>query len=79
MSHILHLDASPRGERSVSRTLAKEFILNWKTAHPEDTVTYRDIGHYLVPLIDEAWIAGVSTPPDQRSPESTEALRVSMS
>ncbi len=77
MTHILHLDSSPRGERSLSRTLAKEFISDWKAAHPNDTVTYRDIGHYPVPLVSEAWIAGAYTPPAQHSPESAEAIRIS--
>lgn len=54
MTHIFHIDASPRGERSISRTLAKQFISNWQTAHPNDTVTYRDIGHYPVPFVTEA-------------------------
>lgn len=49
MTHILHVDASPRGDRSISRTLAKELISDWKAAHPGATVTYRDIGHDLVP------------------------------
>jgi FMN-dependent NADH-azoreductase len=26
MTHILHIDASPRGDRSISRTLSHEFI-----------------------------------------------------
>ena len=77
MTHILHLDASPRGDRSVSRTLAKEFISNWQAAHPNDTLTYRDIGHHPVPFVTEAWIAGAFTPPDQHSPESAEAMRIS--
>jgi FMN-dependent NADH-azoreductase len=77
MTHILHLDASPRGDRSVSRTLAKEFISNWQAAHPNDTVTYRDIGHHPVPFVTEAWIAGAFTSPDLHSPESAEAMRVS--
>src|SRR4028118_1218902 len=77
MTHILHLDASPRGDRSVSRTLAKEFISNWQAAHPNDTVTYRDIGHHPVPFVTEAWIAGAFTPPDLHSPESAEAMRIS--
>lgn len=77
MTHILHLDASPRGDRSVSRTLAKEFITDWKAAHPNDTVTYRDLGHHPVPFVTEAWIAGAYTPPDQHSPESVEAMRIS--
>ncbi len=77
MTHILHLDASPRGDRSVSRTLAKEFISNWQAAHPNDTVTYRDIGNHPVPFVTEAWIAGAFTPPDLHSPESAEAMRIS--
>jgi FMN-dependent NADH-azoreductase len=77
MTHILHIDASPRGDRSVSRTLAKEFISNWQTAHPGDTVTYRDLGHHPVPFVTEAWIAGAFTPPEQHSPESVEAMRIS--
>jgi FMN-dependent NADH-azoreductase len=77
MTHILHLDASPRGDRSVSRTLAKEFISNWQAAHPNDTVTYRDLGHHPVPFVTEAWIAGAFTPPDLHSPESAEAMRIS--
>ncbi|HEY9627055.1 MAG TPA: FMN-dependent NADH-azoreductase [Coleofasciculaceae cyanobacterium] len=77
MTHILHLDASPRGDRSVSRTLAKEFVSEWQAAHPEDTVTYRDLGHHPVPFVSEAWIAGAFTPPDQHSPESAEAMRIS--
>jgi FMN-dependent NADH-azoreductase len=77
MTHILHLDASPRGDRSVSRSLAKEFISNWQAAHPNDTVTYRDIGHHPVPFVTEAWIAGAFTPPDLHSPESAEAMRIS--
>ena len=38
MTHILHLDASPRGDRSVSRTLSHEFIADWKAAYPDDTI-----------------------------------------
>jgi len=77
MTHILHLDASPRGDRSVSRTLSKEFITHWKTAHPNDTVTYRDLGHHPVPLIDEPWIAAAYSAPDQHTPEQAAAIRPS--
>ncbi|GAB4205969.1 MAG: hypothetical protein Fur006_62650 [Coleofasciculaceae cyanobacterium] len=63
MVHILHLDSSPRGERSLSRTLTREFISAWKQIHPGDIVTYRDIGRYPVPPIDEAWIAASFSPP----------------
>jgi FMN-dependent NADH-azoreductase len=49
MTYILHIDSSPRGERSISRTLTREFISAWKQIHPGDTVTYRDIGRYPLP------------------------------
>lgn len=74
MAHILHLDASPRGERSVSRTLCQEFIHSWKAAHPDDTVAYRDLGHDPVPLVTEAWIAAAFTPPAEHTPEVAEAI-----
>jgi FMN-dependent NADH-azoreductase len=77
MAAILHIDSSPRGDRSVSRTLAKQFVSDWKAAHPNDTFIYRDIGHDPVPFVSEAWIAGAYTPPDQRSPESIEAMLIS--
>ncbi len=77
MTHILHLDASPRGDRSVSRTLSKEFIANWKATHPSDTVTYRDLGHHPVPLVDEPWIAAAYSAPVQHTPEQAAAIRPS--
>lgn len=77
MAHILHIDASPRGDRSVSRTLATEFIESWQIAHPEDTFVYRDLGHHPVPFITEAWIAAAFTPPDQHTPEMADAIRLS--
>jgi len=35
MSTLLHIDASPRGERSVSRQLTHDFASAWKQAHPD--------------------------------------------
>lgn len=77
MTHILHLDASPRGDRSVSRALSKEFIANWKSTHPSDTVAYRDLGHHPVPLVDEPWIAAAYSAPDQYTPEQAAAIHLS--
>jgi FMN-dependent NADH-azoreductase len=77
MTNILHVDTSPRGERSISRSLTKEFVSTWLQAHPGDTVTYRDIGHSPIPHVDEAWIAGAFSPPDQRTPALEAALKIS--
>jgi FMN-dependent NADH-azoreductase len=77
MTHILHLDSSPRGDRSISRALTKQFIDVWKQIHPDDAITYRDLGRYPVPAIDEAWIAGAFSLPDQLTPALEAALMIS--
>ncbi|NJL20867.1 MAG: FMN-dependent NADH-azoreductase [Leptolyngbyaceae cyanobacterium SM1_3_5] len=64
MAQVLHLDSSPRGDRSISRALTKTFVSTWKEAHPEDKIVYRDLGHYPVPHVDEGWIAASFTPPE---------------
>lgn len=77
MTHLLHIDSSPRGDRSVSRTLAQEFVSHWHGQHPQNTVTYRDLGHDPVPFITEDWIAASFTPPDHHTPEMVQAIRLS--
>ena len=77
MTHILHIDSSPRAERSISRTISNDFITAWKQAHPEDSVAYRDLGHHPVPHVDEPWIAAAFTPPPERTPELNEAIKLS--
>src|SRR3712207_3228968 len=77
MANILHIDSSPRGERSFSRNFTHEFVTAWKNVHSGDTVTYRDLGHNPVPHVDESWIAAAFTPPDARPPELTQAIELS--
>jgi FMN-dependent NADH-azoreductase len=77
MGNILHIDSSPRGDRSHTRTLTQEFITAWKSAHPNDTVTYRDIGQFPVPHVDETWIAAAFTPPEKHTPELAAAMQFS--
>lgn len=74
---LLHLDSSPRGDRSISRTLTQHFVTLWKQMHPVVPVTYRDLGRYPVPAIDEAWIAAAFCPPDRLTPELESALMIS--
>lgn len=77
MAHLLHIDASPRGERSHSRRMTREFVEQWLRTHPEDTVTYRDIGRNPIPHVDEPWIAAAFSLPEQHTPELQEAIRLS--
>jgi FMN-dependent NADH-azoreductase len=77
MPTLLHIDASPRGERSVSRQLTHDFASAWKQAHPNGQIVYRDLGHNPVPFVTETFIAAVYTPPDALSPELRAALAIS--
>lgn len=77
MAHILHIDSSPRGQRSHSRSLSHRFITDWKNSHPQDTVTYRDVGHHPVPHVDESWIAAAYSAPATHTPELQKAISTS--
>lgn len=77
MANLLHLDASPRGERSHSRRMTKEFVEKWQKFHPKDTITYRDIGRNPLPHVDENWIIAAFTPPQLRTPQMSNALSIS--
>ncbi|MEH2262304.1 FMN-dependent NADH-azoreductase [Nostoc sp.] len=77
MVNILHIDSSPRAERSHSRELSKEFVSAWRATHSEDAIAYRDLGHHPVPHVDEAWIAAAFSPPETHTPELAEAIRIS--
>jgi FMN-dependent NADH-azoreductase len=77
MARILHIDSSPRGERSHSRRTTREFVEKWQQTHPKDIVTYRDIGRNPIPHVDETWIAAAFCPQEQHTPEQQEAIRLS--
>ena len=70
MTKILHIDSSPRGDRSVSRTLAKELIEKWQSAYSDDIIVYKDLGHNPVPHVSEPWVEDAFTPPEEHSPEA---------
>jgi FMN-dependent NADH-azoreductase len=57
--------------------MTREFVETWKQQYPLDTVTYRDVGREPIPHVSEPWIAAAYTPPEQRSPELREAIRLS--
>ncbi|TWT91150.1 FMN-dependent NADH-azoreductase 1 [Pseudobythopirellula maris] len=77
MAKLLHIDASPRGERSHSKRLSARFVGHWRDAHPGDSVTYRDIGRNPIPHVTEDWIAGAFTPPGERTEAMRSALALS--
>ncbi|MFI5719131.1 FMN-dependent NADH-azoreductase [Nocardia sp. NPDC051750] len=53
MAHLLHIDSSVR-RASFSREVAGVFAAEWRTGHPDDDYTYRDLAADPVPPVDEA-------------------------
>ncbi|MFJ9782428.1 FMN-dependent NADH-azoreductase [Amycolatopsis sp. NPDC101161] len=73
MAHLLHIDSSIQGERSVSRALTARAAAAWRAAHPDGTVTYRDLGANPLPHIDSASALAGMVPPEQHTPEQAAA------
>ncbi len=76
-STLLHIDASPRGARSKSRQLGRDFLARWRAARPHGQVVTRDVGAEPPPFVTEAWVEGAFAPADQHSPAAREAIAVS--
>jgi FMN-dependent NADH-azoreductase len=78
MSKLLHIEASPRGSRSASNTVAKHFVDAYKAANPGDTVETLDLWHTELPEIDGPTIAGkyAILSGQQFTPEQTKAWQV---
>ena len=77
MTHILHVNASPRGEGSQSRAISNELVEAMKSAQPDVTVTDRDLGHQTIPFVTEPFIYAMYTPEEARTPEQKELLKLS--
>lgn len=65
--HLLHVDSSVQGDRSVSRGLTRRAVAGWLAAHPTGTVTYRDLAADPPPHLDPDAAAARFVPSDQHS------------
>lgn len=74
MTTLLHIDASARVSRSLSRDLSAAFIQAWRARRPEDRVLRQDVGLTPPPAISEAWIAAAFTQEAERTPDQRAAL-----
>lgn len=77
MTHLLHIDSSINGEGSVSRKLTARTVRNWRAAHPDGTVTYRDLGSAPLPHLDSAGGLARLVPAEQHTPEQAESWALS--
>ena len=76
MATLLQLDSSPLAS-SVSRELTREFVTNWKIAHPIGRVIVRDLAANPPKPVDQAWIYAAHTPADALQPEQKALLAYS--
>jgi FMN-dependent NADH-azoreductase len=54
MPHLLHIECSPRKERSASIDVARAFLNTWTARHPEGTVDTLDVWSTALPEFDGA-------------------------
>jgi len=74
--NILQINSSARREASHSTRLANRIVERLRDAHPDATLTLRDLNHAPHPVLDEVALGALFTPADQRTPE--QAARVAM-
>jgi FMN-dependent NADH-azoreductase len=77
MAHLLHLDSSIQGERSISRALSARAVARWRDANPEGTVTYRDLAADPLPHLGPAGAQARFVPPEQHNPEQAASWAIS--
>jgi FMN-dependent NADH-azoreductase len=77
MTTLLAISVSPRYEYSTSHKLVSHFVDKWQAAHQGGQVIHRDLMKTNLPFVDLAWIGGAFTPPEQHSPESAAAIKIS--
>lgn len=77
MSKLLVVQASPRGEFSISRNLATQFVEDWKAAHPGGEVVERDLAKMDLPYMNLPWLGASLTPAEAHTPEMKDVLTLS--
>lgn len=77
MPKLLIVEASPRGEYSISRNLAKKFVADWKTAHPGGEVVERDLAKMDLPYVNLPWLGASLTPMEAHTTEMKDVLTLS--
>jgi len=77
MSKTLCIQSSARQEGSVSRMLVDEFMAAWQGVNQGSEVIFRDVATDPPPHVDEMWVAAAYTPPEERTAEMKQDLKVS--
>jgi len=75
MSNVLIIESSARQQGSFSRQLTRQFMAQWKTLHPDDSVSVRDLAVNPVPHLDADLLGGWMKPQAQRSVAEQASLK----
>ncbi len=67
MSDLLHIEVSPMGERSISRSISKEFLDTFKAKQPNAVIITRDLDQDPIPHLDGETLMAGFTPEESRS------------
>jgi FMN-dependent NADH-azoreductase len=77
MPHLLQIDSSIQGDRSISRRLTARAADRWLAAHPGGTITYRDLGAHPLPHFDSDGGMARMVPIEQHTPAQTASWQLS--
>lgn len=77
MKNLLIINASPRGERSITRILTKLFSTKWIEAHDDYAIHHREVGLEPIPHVSELWISAAAKPAELRTEDEINVLKTS--
>lgn len=73
-TNILHIETSPLGPNSVTRSLGSQMIGALKAQNPDARIVTRDLAATPLPHLDSTILGAFFTPADKQSPEQKALL-----
>ena len=73
MKKILLVLSSPRGAQSHSHQIAHRIVEDLRLQPAGAEVVVRDVSKEPLPYVSEAFVSGLFTPPEKRTPEEARA------
>ena len=77
MPKLLVVEASPRGEYSMSRGLTARFVEQWHRNHPDGEVVERDLLKTDMGFLTMPWLGAYFTPPEQHTDDMKQLMELS--
>ena len=77
MAKLLVVEASSRGEFSISRNLTTKFVADWKAAHPNGEVIERDLARMDLPYVNLPWLGASLTSAEKHTADMRKVLTLS--